>query len=305
MEMNPRSLLALLVALVASFLAGNHLRVGFAADSVFGLSNTAMENGGSLVICGGGEMPDAVNERFIQLAGGKAARLVIIATGKRCRDEAELRDEFSDFFEMNLPEIHLFNPLTREDVENEEFCAPLRRATGVWIGGGAQGRLADMFRGSLAEKLVHQVLEQGGVVGGTSAGASVMSTVMIRHGSSTEAVFDRGLGLANRTVIDQHFRQRNRQPRLIAAVEKHPHLVGLGIDEETAAVIKGNQMQVLGAASVFVVMGETPVRSEWSRTLSAGEKITLVAQDMDEEGTLLSVAVQDTDDGAPDDEEEV
>src|SRR5262249_44462157 len=151
-----------------------------------------------------------------------------------------MRQAYSGWQRVGARSVDYLDATSREEADSDRFSRPLREATGVWLAGGGQGRLADMYVGTKTEKLVKKVLGRGGVVGGTSAGASAMSHTMIRYGSPTSAKLDRGLGLAENAIIDQHFLVRKREPRLLGALAENPSLIGLGVDEGTAAVVQGN-----------------------------------------------------------------
>jgi cyanophycinase len=109
----------------------------------------------------------------------------------------------------------------------------------------------NLCRGTKTEKAVREALDRGGVVGGTSAGAAAMSRLMIRYGG-TSAVLGSGFGLLDKAVVDQHFAQRGRYGRLLGVLDDHPELMGIGVDERTAAIVQGNSLRVLGESQVAV-----------------------------------------------------
>jgi cyanophycinase len=130
----------------------------------------------------------------------------------------------------------------------------LRQATGVWISGGDQSRLTALYGGTRVERELAKVLRRGGVVGGTSAGASVVSAVMMAGEGKT----GQGFGLLADAIVDQHFSNRHRLPRLLGILKTHPGQLGIGIDEQTAVVIRGKEVTVLGNATVTVANGPYP-----------------------------------------------
>jgi cyanophycinase len=132
------------------------------------------------------------------------------------------------------------------------------------------------YRGSLVERELHRLLEGGGVIGGTSAGASAMSRLMIVGGNPLAQV-GVGFGLLPEVVIDQHFHNRNRLPRLLGILNQHPEYLGLGIDEETAVVIHSGQATVLGNAKVRLCLPGASKNPAQVRVLKAGEHIDLGA----------------------------
>ncbi len=139
-----------------------------------------------------------------------------------------------------------------------EYVRPLREATGVWIGGGKQQFLTDAYLGTEVERQLKALLERGGVIGGTSAGAAVMTRVMINSGR-TEAKLGQGFDFLPGAVVDQHFLKRNRLPRLLGVLRKHPDLIGLGIDEQTALVVdvRGKRIHVIGNSYVVACVPES------------------------------------------------
>jgi cyanophycinase len=208
---------------------------------------------GTLVICGGGDVPDSVMLHFIELAGGPQARIVFIPTAAQGADLEEIDEDLEFFRQQQLGSLTVFHTRSREKANDPEFARPLAEATGVWLGGGCQSLLTDVYLGTTAEELIRFVLNRGGVVGGISAGAAVMSPVMIR-GGDLEPEVGQGFGLLPGTVIDQHFLKRNRQDRLLRVLKSHPGLVGIGIDESTALVVRGHHLTVMGDSDVVTCL---------------------------------------------------
>jgi cyanophycinase len=230
---------------------------------------------GALVIVGGGLLPEAVRDRFLELAGGKKARLVVIPTASARAHQTGVFKSFAYWRAQGVASAVLLHTLDRAKANDPQFIKPLTEATGVWLGGGDQARLASVYRGTAVERELRKVLGRGGVIGGTSAGASVMSTVMIVGGNPLPEVGD-GLGLLPDVVIDQHFQNRNRLKRLLNVLRKHPECLGLGIDEQTAVIVKGHTGTILGNANVRVCLppqGRDPERVE---VLRAGQYIDLL-----------------------------
>ncbi len=212
---------------------------------------------GPLVIAGGGELPHEILERFVKLAGGEKALLVIIPTASEQADKQLSRDAeraklFEPWAKLGVERIHILHTRSHDKANSAEFVAPLRHATGVWIEGGQQSRLADAYLSTEVERELYALSDRGGVIGGTSAGAAIMSRVMI-EGGNPEPRLAAGLDILPGTILDQHFLARGRKPRLITALAKSPGLVGLGIDEETALIVSGRKLEVLGKSSVTVM----------------------------------------------------
>jgi cyanophycinase len=228
---------------------------------------------GTLVICGGGDISDEVMLEFIDAAGGQSARIVVVTTASEVEDSEEIQEEMDFWQAQKLARLTVMHTRSREEANDAEHTSLLEDATGVWFVGGQQSLLADMYLGTLSERMIHDIFNRGGVVGGISAGAAIMSSVMIRDGD-LHAKLGRGFGLLPGTVIDQHFVARNRQGRLIGVLEAHPGLVGLGIDEYAGVVIRGGKMVVVGD-SVVACISHARDRSPVVETLRPGDQANL------------------------------
>ena len=195
---------------------------------------------GALVIVGGGGLPDPIRERFLELAGGRKARLVVIPTANRKADLPGPLKTYLLWKAQKVASVTVLHTRDRRRANDPAFVKPLTEATGVWFTGGDQSRLADAYRGTRVERELHKVLSRGGVIGGTSAGAAVMSRVMI-VGGNPEARVGTGFGLLPDVVVDQHFTNRKRLNRLLGVLGKKEHgdCLGLGIDEATGVVVRG------------------------------------------------------------------
>lgn len=245
--------------------------------NVLGLPAQVVKGAGKLMICGGGPMPDGVYNEFVKLAQGDKAKIVVIPTAKPFANRQEMERRFTDWRQRPMSSFDFLDTESRDEANNDEFVKPLDGATGVWIAGGSQGRLADVYVGTKVEQAVTRVLERGGVVAGTSAGAAVMSRIMIRYGSP-KAVVGAGFNLLAHAVVDQHFLRRNRQERLLGVLAEHPEMVGLGIDESTALVVEGDHLRVLGDSQVIVCTVPSGQQTGCIETLGPGEEVDLVAR---------------------------
>jgi cyanophycinase len=208
---------------------------------------------GALVIVGGGGLPPAIRDCFLQLAGGKKARLVVIPTASARFEATGVSLSYNFWKSQDVASVVLLHAHQRAEADRPEFVRPLTQATGVWLAGGDQSRLAAAYHGTAVEKELLHVLARGGVIGGTSAGASIMGSLMITGGNPAARVGE-GFGLLPAVVIDQHFSQRNRLDRLLGVLAGHPGYVGLGIDENTAVVLQGHTLRVLGDQTVRVCL---------------------------------------------------
>ncbi len=232
--------------------------------------------GGALMISGGGRLPPEIRQRFVELAGGKSARIVVIpAFAADEKQQAGLRDVWRPFGVTN---IRVLQADSREDVDRPEFSEPLKTATGVWLSGGQQEWLAARYADSRVESELQALVKRGGVIGGSSAGAAVMSKVMIEQGLDT-AVLKTGLDLLPNSVIDQHFLKRSRLNRLLRVLETRPELIGFGIDEGTALVVQlsKGRLGVLGDSYVMVCVPQTEKGEPRYEAMSRGDQITLDA----------------------------
>lgn len=199
-----------------------------------------------------------VLKRFVELCGGADAEIVVIPTASRL---IETGTQYAELFPgLGAGKVTVLDFDTRRDCSEQNRLDVIERATGVFFTGGNQLRLSTLLGGTPVAKLVRQLNARGVVVGGTSAGASILSEHMIafgHEGSSPRAGSVRlapGLGLTNRFIIDQHFRQRDRLGRLVAALAYNPFAIGIGLDEDTAAFIgPDDTLEVEGSGSVTIV----------------------------------------------------
>ena len=231
---------------------------------------------GALVICGGGEVPQAALDRFHQLAGGEDARLVVVPTASGRADDGDTESHTALWQERGFESVHVLHTRDRDVADTPGFLAPLRTATAVWFVGGQQSRLADAYVGTDVEQELSALLRRGGVIGGTSAGAAIQSRLMIARGNP-QAVLMQGLDLLPWTIIDQHFKVRHREPRLTAVLKDHPGYVGFGIDEDTAMLVEGRRIRVVGKSSVTVCLSKSQNRSQERYEVSAGRSADLTA----------------------------
>jgi cyanophycinase len=231
---------------------------------------------GTLVICGGGRLPDEVVEAFLAAAGGKEARLIVVPTASSLADRMEPEWFLAPWRNRGVASVTLLHTRNKEDANRESFVAPLRHATAVWFYGGYQSRLSATYVGTRFEQELYALLKRGGAVGGTSAGAAAMSKRMIVRGKM-DPELGVGFDLLHDAVIDQHFLRRNRKPRLQAAVQKAPGCFGVGIDEGTALVVHGGQARVVGDSVVTVCMPPSSSQAASELTLERGAATDLLA----------------------------
>jgi len=239
------------------------LRVFVAATAVAALlapaglhAQTTGPARGALVIVGGNMHDPAIVERFLELAGGKDAPIVVIPTA----DGASSYDAFwpglRPFKDAGATHLTILHTNNRAEADSEAFVQPIREARGVWFGGGRQWRLADSYLNTRTHRELEALLARGGVIGGSSAGATIQGSYLARGDTSNNTIMmgdhEVGLGFVKNVAIDQHLLRRNRQFDLIEVIEAHPDLLGIGIDENTAIVVRGNRFDVMGAGYVAI-----------------------------------------------------
>lgn len=231
---------------------------------------------GKLVIVGGGKLPDAVRDRFFALAGGKEkAKIVVIPTATAEADAKDAEEKFTKSWADLQPEwVKMLHTRDRSMADSPEFVKPLTEATAVWFSGGDQKRIVEAYRGTLVEKELTSLLNRDGVIGGTSAGAAIMSEVMI-EGGNQKAVVGKGFGWLKGFVVDQHFLARNRVDRLMGVIHDHPGLVGLGIDEATAVVVQKRSLKVIGDSVALVLMGASKTKPASVQVVKSGAEADL------------------------------
>ena len=248
----------LITALLLLTLPVNYLL----SQKVEGIPLTTGPATGSLVIAGGGRLSDAIIERFIELAGGADAHFVVVPT-------AAGADSYSDsdgdiLRSHGVKNVTVLHTANRDTANSKFFTRPLEEATGVWFGGGRQWHLVDSYMGTLTEKMFRSVLDRGGVIGGSSAGATIQGSFLTRGDTKNNQVMmgdhQAGFGYVTNIAIDQHVLARNRQFDMYGILKEKPELLGIGIDENTAVIVKRDTMEVLGASYVLIYDG-----SFWSR----------------------------------------
>tara|TARA_R110000868_G_scaffold11516_3_gene56311 strand:- start:12110 stop:12952 length:843 start_codon:yes stop_codon:yes gene_type:complete len=243
---------------------------------------------GFIIPIGGGEdkVKDMhIHRRFLEIAGGAEADIVVIPTASRLESTGPDYNEI--FRDLGASKVEFLPIEHREDCENPAYVEMLQRATGIFMTGGNQLRLSTILGGTQVAQTIRRRNAAGIPVAGTSAGASIMSEHMISGGDSNSAPsgggvsLAPGMGLTNAVIIDQHFTQRNRLGRLLTATSHNPFLIGLGIDEDTAAFIGPDDiLEVVGSGTVTVVdAGSLTYSSMWQA--GKGDAISLLGLRID------------------------
>lgn len=220
---------------------------------------------GTLVIIGGAEDKKGECEilrKFVDLAGGKEARLVIV-TSATSQPFVVGENYRQLFLRLGVKDIDVLNVMNRHEANSSSGYEIVTGSTGIFFTGGDQLRITSVLGGTRLDEAFHRVYQNGAILAGTSAGASVMSETMIVGGEETEAPQKNtvqmapGMGLISGVVLDQHFAQRGRLGRLLTAVAQHPHILGIGIDEDTAVVVPPDGIfEVIGSHTVTVIDGK-------------------------------------------------
>ena len=250
---------------------------------------------GTLVIAGGGSMDGTgIVERFIELGGGaEDGRFVIVPTAGgnydrdgnlRIYDEDNVLRSWRDRGLRNVSMLQTHDPAV---ANTEEFVAELQQATAVWFNGGRQWNIVDSYAGTRTYDEFHRVLERGGVVGGSSAGATILGEYLVRgdtKGSqivmTDEENHQLGFEFLRKVGIDQHINTRNRWDDLVPVIEQKPQLLGIGLSEGTAIIVTGDTFEVMGKWMV-AVHDNTRVYRPWEKSyfvLSPGDVYDMKAR---------------------------
>jgi len=234
----------------------------------------------------GGDGDETILSRFLELAGGSSARIAIVPTASE--EAAEAGERYVKVFsKLGAADAEWLRVEQRPDANGEEALRLLREATGIFITGGAQATLVALLAGTETMETIRLRNAEGVVVAGTSAGASILSAHLMSGENflpenSNDAAPRKGMvhlvagfGLLQDVIIDQHFSQRGRLGRLMAAFAANPGLLGIGLDEDTAVLITNDgTLEVLGSGVVTVVDGRNAVSDYYEREV--GEVLTVV-----------------------------
>ncbi|GAA6620034.1 cyanophycinase [Scytonema sp. NUACC26] len=222
-----------------------------------------------LVIIGGAEDKEGdcrILREFVRRAGGTKARIVIMTAATEL--PREVGENYIRVFErLGAENVRIVDTETRSDASSSTALEAVNEATGIFFTGGDQARITSVLKDTDLDKAIHSRYSEGFVIGGTSAGAAVMPDVMIVEGDSETNprmnIVEMGPGMAflPGVVIDQHFSQRGRLGRLIAALAQQPAVLGFGIDENTAIIVTNNQIEVVGEGCITVVDDSSVIHS--------------------------------------------
>lgn len=219
------------------------------------------ENQGKLLIIGGAEDKEGdckILREFLRCAGGTKAHIVIMTAATSL--PGEVGDNYIRVFErLGAEDVRVLDTQTPEDANNPEYLEAIEQATGIFFTGGDQARIISCLKDTKLDAAMHKRYSEGIIIGGTSAGAAMMPDMMIIEGDSETnprvdvVAMGPGMGFLPDVVIDQHFAQRGRLGRLVTALLLQPAVLGFGIDENTAILVSGDELEVIGENAVTVI----------------------------------------------------
>ena len=211
---------------------------------------------GSLVIVGGSMRDPAIVKRFLELAGGADVPIVVIPTAGGGDEYDQYWRGLLRFKEAGATNLTVLHTKDRKASNSDEFVRPIKEARGVWFSGGRQWRLADSYLDTKTHEALWDLLNRGGVIGGSSAGATIQGSYLARGDTKGNTVMmgdhEVGFGFLKNAAIDQHLLKRNRHFDLIEIIKAKPGLLGIGLDENTAIVVQGDRFEVIGQSYVAI-----------------------------------------------------
>ncbi|MBE7170796.1 MAG: cyanophycinase [Williamsia sp.] len=227
------------------------------------------ERGSLLIIGGNVGHTKSIWDKFTELAGGKdKAVIVVVTTASGDSAAFDTRDVEILKKETGIQRVTLLHTSDLKEANSEKFIAPLKQATGVYFVGGRQWRVADSYLNTLTHKAFWDVLDRGGVIAGSSAGASIQGSFLWRGDTRGAQILvgdhTQGLGFLKSSAIDQHILQRNREFDLVDLIRKSPKLIGIGLDEATAVIVQRDTLEVIGNSFAAIYDHKT--------IIGAGEK---------------------------------
>lgn len=256
---------------------------------------------GTLVIQGGGsDVGTGIFETFINKAGGLDAKIVVVPTagGNRNPDGSikvyKEEEVVAPWKKRGLTNVHMLHTHDPKVADTEEFARALRDAAGVWFVGGRQWNIVDSYANTLTLREFHKVLERGGVIAGSSAGATIQGDYLVRGaiaGSeivmTPEPQHEHGFAFLRKVAIDQHINTRNRWDDIIPVIKKYPNLLGIGLSEGTAIVVTGDRFEVIGKWKV-AIHDNSRVYQPWEKpyyVLSPGDVYNMKTRRIEKYGT--------------------
>ncbi|MEI7985372.1 MAG: cyanophycinase [Armatimonadota bacterium] len=238
---------------------------------------------GTLVIVGGGGMTKEIANAFIDAGGGDSGHFVVLPISMP--DPINIAAEEESMHRMGLKNVTVIPYREKSQLEDPKVVESLKKATGIWFGGGRQWNFVDAYEGTKLPALFKDVLNRGGVIGGSSAGATIIGDYMVRGAPAGPGLmmcegYEQAMGFLPGVAIDQHFSARNRFKDMTGLMSTYPQFLGIGLDEATAIVVKGSVAEVLGRGNAHFY-GSKKIRIPEAPdfdALPAGSKYDLVTR---------------------------
>jgi cyanophycinase len=220
---------------------------------------------GTLVIVGGGGMTPDIGRSFFEAGGGAEGHFVSLPVSMP--DPIKVESEANFLKRLGAKNITVLPQREQKDLETPEVLDVLEKATGIWFGGGRQWNFVDAYEGTKLPALFRDVLNRGGAIGGSSAGATIQGDYMVRGAPAGPNImmcegYERALGFLPGVGIDQHFTARKRFKDMTAFVTEYPQFLGIGLDEATAIVVRGSTAEVLGKGKAHFYDRRKPVKAD-------------------------------------------
>jgi len=255
---------------------------------------------GTLIIVGGGDLTGTgIMETFINRAGGAGAKIVVVPTAggnKNAKGEWIVYSEeeiVAPWKKLGAENVHMLHTHDPKEADTEEFARVLRDANAVWFNGGRQWNCVDSYMNTLTYREFHKVLERGGVIGGSSAGATIQGDYLVRGAvagpdimMTPEPEHEHGFKFLRNSAIDQHINTRNRWDDLIQVMKKYPTFLGIGLSEGTAIIVSKDKFEVMGKWKV-AIHDNTHPRQPWEKSyfvLSAGDVYNMKTRSVEKYG---------------------
>lgn len=228
------------------------------------IENIAQENkvttgnkNGTLIAIGGGEIGHTnIMKEFRKLAGGDSAKIVVIPTAFVRNNEIDTMLLKRNFKEYGIPNFTILHTSDSIEANTDDFVKPIKEATGIYFTGGRHWRIADSYLNTKVHEELLKLLDRGGVIAGSSAGATIQGSYLARGDTKNNQIMmgdhEIGFGFISNITIDQHVLTRNRQFDMFTILKNKPELLGVGIDESTAIVVKGDILEVIGESYVLI-----------------------------------------------------
>ncbi|WP_422081028.1 cyanophycinase [Ulvibacterium sp.] len=228
------------------------------------IENLAQENevttgskNGTLIAIGGGEIGHtSIMKKFRKLAGGDSAKIVVIPTAFVRNNEIDTMLLKRNFKEYGIPNFTILHTSDSTEANTDEFVKPIKEAGGIYFTGGRHWRIADSYLNTKVHKELLKLLDRGGVIAGSSAGATIQGSYLARGDTKNNQIMmgdhEIGFGFISNIAIDQHVLTRNRQFDMFTILKNKPKLLGVGIDESTAIMVKGDILEVIGESYVII-----------------------------------------------------